>query len=179
MIRKVISKRNKEGTATNVASFKGKGIFRKQGIATAPKSIQPSLTISLSEDEAEVVTKRTPKVQQITSFIFTEEELKVNELNHLRELVKKQEEIVKLREVYRELKQLLVLKDEKLFQARGRIAIKDAELANLHKYLSMVETELFKSKLMVLETKDTLSTLGSTLIQTQHKLYQAKKSWLW
>jgi chromosome segregation ATPase len=156
-----------------------RGIFRKKK-ATVP-SIQPAVTMNLSEEEGdeEPVTVESPKVQKISTYIFTEEELRTNELNHQRQLAAKQEEIVKMQTVHKELKKELALKEQQLTEVKEKLSHTEEELASAEQEKSQLKAELTDTYKIVAETKETLNTVGSALIQCQHELHEQKGLFHW
>eukprot|EP00977_Amphora_coffeiformis_P003841 scaffold767_cov127-Amphora_coffeaeformis.AAC.2 len=130
----------------------GRSIFRKTANdQPQPPSIEPALTFTLSQDEeeedyvtctGEVLTPSSPKIQQISSYIFTEEQLMKNELHHMRALAEKQTEIIKMQTVHRELLQSLEEKNRQLVEMKGEVAMKDKELVETYQELTEMDDEL-------------------------------------
>jgi len=125
--------------------------------------------------EEQIMTIKSPKVQQISSYVFSEEELMANELNHMRELAQKQEEIVKMQAVLDELRQALKKKEEELAECKYCLVKTETALTDVKiKNISM-KNELLETKDALHETKDNLNIVGSQLIQTQHELEERKR----
>ena len=158
-----------------------KDIFRKND--TQPL-IERSMTWTLSDDEnadsssspsndtskpvTQLFSANKIKAQSLISsgFTFTEDEVRQNELNHMLQLFRKNREIV------------LSKKANQLLQKEHAATMKelrekhDIEMTAKNLELSVTKTELTKAK-------NELSIVSSTLIQTQHQLFeQSNSSWL-
>ena len=158
-----------------------KDIFRKND--TQPL-IERSMTWTLSDDEnadsssspsndtskpvTQLFSANKIKAQSLISsgFTFTEDEVRQNELNHMLQLFRKNREIA------------LSKKANQLLQKKHAATMKelrekhDIEMTAKDLELSVTKTELTKAK-------NELSIVSSTLIQTQHQLFeQSNSSWL-
>jgi chromosome segregation ATPase len=165
-----------------------KGIFRggRKAARRQEPTIQPAITWTLSDEAEEeaaclkermaplviqshaAVSIQSPKVQKISSYVFTEQELMVNELNHVRQLAEKQQQISKMQVVNEELRQALEQKEKELADSRKR-------LVTTAKKLGSVQCEKVAMQVELAETKGMLNRLGSTLIQNQHELHELKE----
>lgn len=121
-----------------------------------------------------VLTIQSPKVQQISKYVFTEEELMANELNHIRQLALKQEEIVKMQAVQDELKRALKVREVELSEAKYRLNKTETELVATRIAKENMSHQLEETREVLEETKTTLGEVGSTLIRTQHELEEKK-----
>lgn len=188
MLRKLLRNRNKSssGKAENKKAAKTRGtqsfIFRTAKSSSSP-SIEPALTWSLSTDEEECKGGDfvpSPQVQKISSFIFSEKELMTNELNHMRQLAEKQEEIAKLQRVHVELNELLASKDEEIEKMKEELDFKDRELQETYQELSEKDDELVETKLALHEAKNELNVVSSVLMKCQHELHESvSRAWPW
>ena len=156
-------------------------IFRNaRPLGNAP-TVEPALTWSLSNDDLEENDNHfvpSPQVQKISSYIFSEQDLMTNELNHMRQMAKKQEEIAKLQEVHAELTQLLASKDEEIDDMKEELEFKDRELKETYQELSDKDDELVETRMELAETKKELNVVGATLMKCQHELHE-KMSHVW
>ena len=161
-----------------------KDIFRKND--TQPL-IERSMTWTLSDDEnadsssspsndtskpvtqlfsANIIKENSTQSLTPSGFTFTEDEVRQNELNHMLQLFRKNREIA------------LSKKANQLLQKKHAATMKelrekhDIEMTAKNLELSVTKTELTKAK-------NELSIVSSTLIQTQHQLFeQSNSSWL-
>jgi len=162
-----------------------KGLFRSKSTATTREvpSIRPALTLTLSDDEEypstaqgsnETLTIQSPKIQTISKYVFTEEEIRTNELNHMRELAVKQQEIVKMQAVHDELRQALKRKEQKLAECHEQLEATKEELSGIQSENASIKVELSETKIDLDKTKHNLNVVGSALIQSQHALEETK-----
>jgi hypothetical protein len=92
----------------------------------------------------------------------------VNELNHVRQLAEKQQQILKMQAVNEELRQALEQKEKELADSRKRLVTTAKKLGSVQSEKAVMQVELD-------ETKGMLNQLGSTLIQNQHELHEFKE----
>jgi chromosome segregation ATPase len=156
--------------------------------------LEPALTFTLSQDEeAEEMNYRSydnneissvtaefdvksPKVQKIAQYIFTEEEMIAHGVNQIKMIAAKEAEIAKLQRVHEELKETKLV----LEQTQQELEDKDKELQETYQELSTLENELTETKMDLYDTKQKLNSVSSTLMQCQHKLHETTTSfWPW
>lgn len=167
-------------------------VFRSNKTIKQYPSVEPALTYTLSQDEKEEMVstpqslatevQMSPPVKQMfsSSYMFSEEDLMANELNHMRRLVEKQSEITTLETVHNDLTQRLATKDAELANVHEKLENKDRELQEVYQELSVTDDELIQAKLELSDAKDELNAVSSALIQCQHQLHeQASKCWPW
>ena len=172
-----------EGKAVEKERGSNSSIFRhgKPANSGSP-SVEPALTWSLSNDEETSQSEflPSPQVRKIASYIFSEQDLMTNELNHMRQLAEKQREIAKLQEVHAELAQLLANKDEEIANAKEEIDFKDRELAEVYQELSEKDEELIETKMELEQTKNQLNTVSTVLMKCQREHHEkVSQVWPW
>ena len=193
MFRKLRIRSNRssqEHLATKPNGKKGgaaRSIFRKKtNDQQPPHSIEPALTFTLSEDEetghescvgGEVLTPDSPKIQQISSYIFTEEQLMKNELHHMRALAEKQAEIIKLQTVHKELLQALEEKSRELVEMKEEVEMKDKELVETYQELTDMDDELHTVKEDLNDTKNKLKDVSTVLMRLQGTMHHTEQSY--
>ena len=183
-VRARIQRSSKHSQGKGSGSQPRSSIFRKASSTKEGENVptvEPALTFSLSQDEADhVLLTQSPKVQKISSYIFTEQELMQNELNHMRQLASKQEEIAKLQKVHEEVSQRLASKEEELEQTKEELAFKEKELAETYQELSNTDSELVETKMELVDTKDKLNHVSACLMNLQHQVYdKTTRFWPW
>ena len=189
-VRARIQRSSKHSQGKGTGSQPRSSIFRKASSTKEGENVptvEPALTFSLSQDEADAASDvdhllltQSPKVQKISSYIFTEQELMQNELNHMRQLASKQEEIAKLQKVHEELSQRLASKEEELEQTKEELAFKEKELAETYQELSNTDSELVETKMELVDTKDKLNHVSACLMNLQHQVYdKTTRFWPW
>ena len=162
-------------------------IFRGTKDSKEIPGVEPALTFTLSQDadddhddenEAILTIKQSPKFKQISSYVFTEQELMANELNHMRKIQDKQAEIVKLLQVNDELTNRLASKQAELEETQEELEFTEKELAEVYQELSETDSLLGETKLELADTKDRLNVVTGALMQLQHQVHE-KASMLW
>jgi len=194
--KSLISK-SKDGNQGDVS----RSVFRKttsdddQHQKQPPSSIEPALTFTLSQEEEEdgseqhgmtsvdhgLLTLNSPKIQQISSYIFTEEQLMENEFNHMRAIAEKQGEIIKLQTVHRELLKALDEKSRELVQVREEVTMKDKELVETYQELTKMDAELHAVQEDLHDTKAKLNDVSKVLMRLQDTVQHSdeNRSWFW
>lgn len=169
-------------------SSKKSGIFRlMKGEKTAATTelfptIEAGITFSMSEDyeeslvQSEIENDITVKEDERT-ITFSEAEVMQNELNHIRSLRAKQEEINKMRAVLEELKATYARK----IAEKEKQLVKTVEI--FEKLLNEREEEVTEVRTALEETKVELTKVCSTLMGCQHDLHEERtknsQSWFW
>jgi hypothetical protein len=179
-------------TKTEMATKDRKrGIFRKQTDAAVPE-IDHVLTMTMSGDEEDVSVSSTvlnlntaEGMDHSEVLTFTKEQIRDNELNHMRQLNEKRRE---LDEFKASQAWVLAVKESERAQAQAafekKLHIKEREIVILKECFEMVlnekENEIVTLKEEVVETKGQLSDVSNVLMQVQHELWSTKHtSWRW
>jgi len=133
------------------------------------ESLVPSTDFVIDQDEDSltysIISAKSPKVQQIATIVFTETDLMANELNHMRELAQKQEEIAKLQTVLNELRAQMARKEKELKESREKLSRTEGELIEAQTENVCLRVEISDTKAELKSSKETLGTVSSTLIQ--------------
>lgn len=133
--------------------------------------IEQSITWTLSEDSASPtkVSQNTyepvePEVEQTQALVFTEQDLILNELNHIQALSNLEANVHLLKTTM----------DNLVAKHAAEIEKKDEEYVEMLIKLGEKEEELAAVRAELSEAKRDLSIVSSTLVQTQHLYFEER-----
>ena len=183
-VRRVSKAAHKQSKPTTLRSKK---IVLETTAPSSAPSIQPALTMTLSEDEVD--SKSTSSPGTVTIYTPSNNE----ELSDMKQQLEKEQEIAQMEllleitkqthedelsekesELSKATEELEATKEE-LKETETELSNKEQELSEARQDISKLEGELSLNKKELAETKFTLNTLGAALIQHQHMLYEAEE----